>query len=70
MSDRARGPGKLERRIRDVEQELFAAAGVDFEELFIDLAQTGLRLRVLSRVAQGLGPAAAAAPPDGDRLAS
>jgi pimeloyl-ACP methyl ester carboxylesterase len=54
MSDQARGPGKLERRIRAAERELFAAAGVDFGESFIDLAQTGLRLRVLSH---GSGPA-------------
>jgi 2-hydroxy-6-oxonona-2,4-dienedioate hydrolase len=54
MSDQARESGKLERRIRDAERQLFAAVGVDFEELFIDLAHTGLRLRVLSR---GHGPA-------------
>ena len=53
MSDQAREPGKLERRIRDAERQLFAAVGVDFEEFFI--AQAGLRLRVLAR---GSGPTA------------
>lgn len=54
MSDQARGSGELEGRIRDAERDLFAAVGVDFEEFFIELAQTGLRVRVLS---QGHGPA-------------
>jgi 2-hydroxy-6-oxonona-2,4-dienedioate hydrolase len=54
MSDQARGSGELERRIRAAERNLFAAVGADFEESFIELAPTGLRLRVLSR---GHGPA-------------
>jgi 2-hydroxy-6-oxonona-2,4-dienedioate hydrolase len=54
MSDQARGSGDLERRIRAAERNLFAAVGADLEESFIELAQTGLRLRVLSR---GHGPA-------------
>jgi pimeloyl-ACP methyl ester carboxylesterase len=47
-------PGTLERRIHDAEQELFAAVGADFEESFVELARTGLRVRVL---AHGHGPA-------------
>ena len=54
MSDQARKSGNLERRIRDAERNLFAAVGADFDEFFIELAQTGLRVRVLSH---GHGPA-------------
>src|SRR5438552_741313 len=50
----ARGTGSLERRIRDAEGNLFAATGADVEEFFIELARTGLRVRVLSH---GRGPA-------------
>jgi pimeloyl-ACP methyl ester carboxylesterase len=54
MNHRARATGNLERRIHDAERDLFAAAGTDVEEFFLDLAQTGLRVRVLSH---GHGPA-------------
>jgi len=54
MNDQARGTGNLERRIRDAEGNLFAATGADVEEFFIELARTGLRVRVLSH---GRGPA-------------
>jgi pimeloyl-ACP methyl ester carboxylesterase len=54
MNHQARAIGNLERRIRDAESDLFAAVGADVEEFFLDLAQTGLRVRVLSH---GRGPA-------------
>jgi pimeloyl-ACP methyl ester carboxylesterase len=43
----------LEGRIRDTERDLFAAVGADVEERFLVLAQTGVRVRVLSH---GSGP--------------
>jgi pimeloyl-ACP methyl ester carboxylesterase len=49
-----RAAGNLERRIRDAEGTLFAAIGADVEEFYLDLARTGLRVRVLSH---GRGPA-------------
>jgi hypothetical protein len=49
MNHQARAAGNLERRIRDAERNLFAAAGADVEEFFLDLARTGLRVRVLSQ---------------------
>ena len=54
MNHQARATGNLERRIRDAESALFAAVGADVEEFFLDLARTGLRVRVLSH---GRGPA-------------
>jgi pimeloyl-ACP methyl ester carboxylesterase len=54
MNHQARATGNLERRIHDAERDLFAAVGADVEEFFIDLARTGLRVRVLSH---GRGPA-------------
>lgn len=54
MNHQARATGNLERRIHDAEGNLFAAVGADVEEFFLDLAQTGLRVRVLSH---GRGPA-------------
>ena len=54
MNHQARVTGNLERRIRDAERNLFAATGADVDEFFLDLAQTGLRVRVLSH---GRGPA-------------
>jgi pimeloyl-ACP methyl ester carboxylesterase len=54
MNHRTRATANLERRIHDAERNLFAAAGADVEEFFLDLAQTGLRVRVLSH---GRGPA-------------
>lgn len=54
MNDQDRATGNLERRIRDAESDLFAATGADVEEFFVDLARTGLRVRVLSH---GRGPA-------------
>jgi pimeloyl-ACP methyl ester carboxylesterase len=54
MSQQARATGNLERRIRDAESSLFAATGADVDEFFLELARTGLRVRVLSH---GSGPA-------------
>jgi pimeloyl-ACP methyl ester carboxylesterase len=54
MNHHAHTIGSLERRIRDAEKDLFTAVGTDVEEFFLELAQTGLRLRVLSH---GRGPA-------------
>src|SRR5580692_4773800 len=54
MNHQTRAAGNLERRIRDAERNLFAAVGADVEEFFLDLARTGLRVRVL---AHGRGPA-------------
>ena len=45
--------GNREQRIRDAERNLFAAVGADVDEFFIELARTGLRVRVL---AHGRGP--------------
>ena len=54
MNHRARATGNLELRIHDAERNLFAAVGADVDEFFLELAQTGLRVRVLSH---GRGPA-------------
>jgi len=54
MNRQTQATGNLERRIREAERNLFAAVGADVEEFFLDLAQTGLRVRVLSH---GRGPA-------------
>jgi pimeloyl-ACP methyl ester carboxylesterase len=54
MNYQGRAIGTLERRIRGAERNLFAAVGADVEEFFLELAQTGLRVRVLSH---GRGPA-------------
>src|SRR5215469_15300455 len=54
MNHQARATGNLERRIRDAERDLFAAVGADVEEFFVELARTGVRVRVLSH---GRGPA-------------
>ena len=54
MNHQARATGNLERRIHDAERNLFAAVGADVDEFFLDLARTGLRVRVLSH---GRGPA-------------
>lgn len=53
MNHQARAIGNLERRIHDAESDLFAAAGADVDEFFLELEQTGLRVRVLSH---GHGP--------------
>ena len=53
MNELARGTGNLERRIRDAEENLFAAIGAEVEESFLELPQTGLRVRMLSH---GRGP--------------
>ena len=53
MNHQTRVIGSLERRIRDAERNLFAAVGADVEEFFLELAQTGPRVRVLSH---GRGP--------------
>jgi pimeloyl-ACP methyl ester carboxylesterase len=54
MNHQAHTIGSVERRIRDAEKNLFAAVGADVDEFFLDLPQTGLRVRVLSH---GRGPA-------------
>ena len=43
----------LEDRIRAAEAELFSTTGVSVDETFLDLARTGLRVRLLSH---GSGP--------------
>ncbi|MGN6170897.1 MAG: alpha/beta fold hydrolase [Solirubrobacteraceae bacterium] len=43
----------LDRRIQEAEKGLFAAVGAEVEQVFLDLAQTSVRVRVLS---QGSGP--------------
>ena len=48
MNHRARAIGNLEQRIHDAERNLFAAVGADVDEFVLELAQTGLRVRVLS----------------------
>jgi pimeloyl-ACP methyl ester carboxylesterase len=53
MNHRARVTGNLEQRIHDAERNLFAAVGTDVDEFVLELAQTGLRVRVLSH---GRGP--------------
>jgi pimeloyl-ACP methyl ester carboxylesterase len=45
---RPMGPTRLAGRIRRAESDLFAAAHLDVDELFIDLPRTGLRVRVLA----------------------
>jgi pimeloyl-ACP methyl ester carboxylesterase len=54
MMYQAPATGNLEQCIRDAERNLFAAVGADVDEFFLELAQTGLRVRVLSH---GHGPA-------------
>jgi pimeloyl-ACP methyl ester carboxylesterase len=54
MNHQARATGNLEQRIHDAERNLFAAVGADVDEFVLELAQTGLRVRVLSH---GRGPA-------------
>jgi pimeloyl-ACP methyl ester carboxylesterase len=44
---------RLEERIRDAEGDLFASVGVEVDVRFLELAQTDLRVRVLSH---GSGP--------------
>ena len=53
MMHQSQAIGNLERRIRDAERNLFVAVGADVDEFFIELARTGLRVRVLSQ-GQGL----------------
>jgi pimeloyl-ACP methyl ester carboxylesterase len=53
MNEQARPMMSLEARIRDTESDLFAAVGAEVEERFLHLAQTGLRVRMLSH---GSGP--------------
>ena len=53
MNEHDRPMAGLEGRIRDIERDLFAAVGADVEERFLVLAQTGVRVRVLSH---GSGP--------------
>lgn len=54
MNHQARAIGNLEQRIHDAERNLFASVGADVDESVIELARTGLRVRVLSH---GSGPA-------------
>lgn len=53
MNEQDRSMVGLEARIRDSESDLFAAVGAEVEERFLDLGQTGVRVRVLSH---GSGP--------------
>ena len=53
MNDHDRPMTRLEGRIRDAETDLFAAVGAEVDERFLDLARTGVRVRVLSH---GSGP--------------
>jgi pimeloyl-ACP methyl ester carboxylesterase len=53
MTAPARFAGDLQQRIREAEQELFAAVGADVDETYLNLARSGLRVRVLSH---GSGP--------------
>jgi pimeloyl-ACP methyl ester carboxylesterase len=53
MTAPARYAGRLEHRIREAEQELFAAVGADVDEAFLNLAGSGVHVRVLSH---GSGP--------------
>lgn len=41
MTRQPRGPGSVEQRIVNAERELFADLGLDVEEFFIKLGQTG-----------------------------
>lgn len=53
MNDQARATTNLEQRIHGAERELFDAVGAEIDESVLDLARTGLRVRVLSH---GQGP--------------
>lgn len=53
MNRKTLGVVKLEQQIRDAEMKLFGSLGADVDEDFLDLAQTRLRVRLLS---QGSGP--------------
>jgi pimeloyl-ACP methyl ester carboxylesterase len=53
MNHQTRTVVSLERRIHDAEQKLFVAVGADVQEDFLELAQTRVRVRMLS---QGSGP--------------
>jgi pimeloyl-ACP methyl ester carboxylesterase len=54
MNHHTRPSGNPEQRIQAAERDLFTTLGADVEEFFLDLARTGLRVRVLSH---GRGPA-------------
>jgi hypothetical protein len=69
MNHQARATGNLERRIHNAERSLFAAVGADVEEFFLDLAPTGLRVRVLSH-GHGPGPWAIQIPGNSGRSSS
>ena len=53
MNNHGRSRSGVERRIRDVEHDLFAALDLSVEESFLDLERTAVRVRVLSH---GQGP--------------
>jgi pimeloyl-ACP methyl ester carboxylesterase len=53
MNHQPRAIVALEQRLRDTESKLFGAVGAHLHEDFLELAQTGLRVRVLC---QGSGP--------------
>lgn len=53
MTHESRTAGKLEQRIHDAEKRLFDVVGADVDERILELARTGLRVRVLSH---GSGP--------------
>ncbi|MGZ4234656.1 MAG: alpha/beta fold hydrolase [Solirubrobacteraceae bacterium] len=48
MNNHGRRSVSIERRIRDAEHDVFAALDLEVEERFLDLEQTGVRVRVLS----------------------
>jgi pimeloyl-ACP methyl ester carboxylesterase len=49
MNNHGRRRVSIERRMRDAEHDLFAALDLRIEERFLDLEQTGVRVRVLSQ---------------------
>jgi pimeloyl-ACP methyl ester carboxylesterase len=53
MTHHTKAGGKLEQRIHQAEKKLFASVGAHVDEDFLELARTGLRVRVLSH---GSGP--------------
>ena len=59
IARRGRPGMTLEDRIRGAEAELFATAGVSVDETFLDLARTGVRVRLISH---GSGPPLLSAP--------
>ena len=69
MNHQARAPGNLERRIHDAERNLFAAAGADVEEFFLELARQacGYEYSRMTRPGGCPAPRRVEAPPSGRR---